>query len=70
MNMHRKSYYCKFYRKDCIMDQCPAFEIRHPMSVMQLQRAAASDVPISEPYIRNWCTKYETCVTPIIVVEG
>jgi hypothetical protein len=65
----RKPFHCVFYNGPCKKDECASFEPMRPKTLYEQQQLLAQDIPITDPYVKNWCNRYQTCVRDRIIIE-
>ncbi len=60
--------YCEFIGGDCIKEKCAAFQKSRAMTQQEIERYNAADIPVIDPYIYNWCLKYNRQIRKVVYV--
>ena len=60
--------YCEFEDDSCIKDGCAAFQQSRPMTQVEIERLNSANVPVIDPFIYNWCLKYNRIISFRVVL--
>ena len=58
----KKPDYCEFIAGSCTKDECAAFRQSRPMTQVEIENFNSADVPVIDPFIRNWCLKHNKVI--------
>ena len=64
-----KPMFCAFYDGPCKKEDCTAFESIRFKTLYEQQCLLMQDIPVTDPYVRNWCNKYQRCVADRRIIE-
>lgn len=65
----KKPVFCAFYDGPCTKKECPAYEAVRYKTMYEQQCLLVQDIPVTDPYVRDWCSKYQRCVADRNIIE-
>ena len=61
--------YCDFYKSECKKEECIIFQTKRPITQFERERFNVADIPVTDPFVYDWCTKYNKEIETTIIVE-
>jgi len=61
--------HCEFINDDCQREKCAAFKFSRHMTTQEIMRYNSADIPVTDPYVYDWCLKYDKQVSIIYKIK-
>jgi len=61
--------YCNFFKTGCKKDECIDFQDKRPITEFERERFNMADIPVTDLFVYDWCTKYNKEIETVMIVE-